>query len=122
MRILANENFPKDAIVAVRALGHDVSSVAELCPSCQDTEVLALAVRESRVLVTLDKDFGELAFRSGLPATCGIVLFRVPPIPAMVTAHAVQVLRADASYEGLFVVVEPGRLRERALPVLAQRR
>ena len=42
-----------------------------------DNDVLEYAFTEDRILVTFDKDFGELAFRSGLPASSGIVLFRI---------------------------------------------
>jgi predicted nuclease of predicted toxin-antitoxin system len=116
MRLLANENFPRAAVEALRASGHDVLWAAEDCASARDEDVLALAVRESRILLTQDKDFGELAFHRGLPAPCGIVLFRVPPVPGLVTEYARRVLDAEVDCRGLFVVVEEGRVRERPLP------
>jgi len=91
MKILANENLPRLAVEDLRALGHDVLWVAESSPALTDRDVLDLAVRERRVLLTMDKDFGELAFRSKLPADCGIVLVRVPPIPTQVV-HACRAL------------------------------
>jgi predicted nuclease of predicted toxin-antitoxin system len=115
MRLLANEKLPREAVLALRAAGHDVAWAAEDCPSVADASVLAQAVREARVLLTQDKDFGDLAFRSRLPASCGIVLFRIAPFPDAVSKMAVRVL-AGASFEGRFVVVEEGRLRERPLP------
>ena len=115
MRLLANENFPSKAVVALRAAGHDVAWVPENSPSVSDRVVLAQAVREQRIVLTFDKDFGELAFRARLPASCGIVLFRIAPIPDLAAAVAVQVL-GGASFEGRFVVIEPGRMRERPLP------
>ncbi|MBI2392261.1 MAG: DUF5615 family PIN-like protein [Deltaproteobacteria bacterium] len=60
MRLLANENFPRQAVEALRAAGHDVAWVVEGTPSVEDRSVLQQAVAEERVLVTLDKDFGEL--------------------------------------------------------------
>jgi len=42
-------------------------------PGITDEEVLARRLEDARVLLTFDKDFGELAWRSGLPASCGIV-------------------------------------------------
>ena len=62
--------------------------IADGLVGTKDAEVLALAVRESRLLVTQDTDFGELAFRSKLPATRGVVLFRMTPEPALVAAIA----------------------------------
>jgi predicted nuclease of predicted toxin-antitoxin system len=117
MRLLANENFPADAVEALRSLGHDVAWVRIDAPRSLDSEVIQRAVREQRVLVTLDKDFGELAFRMRLPATSGVVLFRVfPPLPARVTALAVAAFQHGRDFAGLFVVVEERRMRERPLP------
>ena len=115
MRILADENFPAKAIAVLRELEHDVGWVRELGPGTDDEEILGWAVRESRVLVTLDKDFGELAFRWGLPAECGIVLFRMAPVPHQVAAAAQRLLQPDEDFTNRFVVVEPWRVRERPL-------
>src|SRR5437763_15649667 len=76
MRFLANENFPNAAIAALNAAGHEVVSVRLTAPGASDASALERAVRERRILLTFDKDFGELARASGLPVTCGIVLFR----------------------------------------------
>ena len=68
MRFLANENFPQDAITALRQEKHDVVWIRTDAPGSGDEDVLVRARRESRILVTFDKDFGELAFHSRLPA------------------------------------------------------
>jgi predicted nuclease of predicted toxin-antitoxin system len=116
MRFLANENFPEDAIAALHAAGHDVVSVRLGAPGASDEEVLAWAVREQRVLLTFDKDFGELARASGLPPTCGIVLFRLPmPKPTEVGNRLARLLTSRADWAGQFSVVEPGRIRMRPL-------
>jgi len=46
----------------------------------KNEDVLARSLDDARVLLTFDKDFGELAWRFGLPARCGIVLFRLPAL------------------------------------------
>ena len=63
MRLLANENFPREAVEALRNDDHDVSWVRTECPGISDKEVLEKALRESRIVVTLDKDFGELSLK-----------------------------------------------------------
>jgi predicted nuclease of predicted toxin-antitoxin system len=55
----------------------DVVWVRIAAPGTTDPDVLAWAAREERILLTLDKDFGELARGSALPRTCGVVL-RMP--------------------------------------------
>jgi hypothetical protein len=79
--------------------------------------VLARAVAEGRVLITFDKDFGELAFRAGPPATCGVVLFRISMAsPAHMARTAVTVLGGRSDWAGHFCVVEEHRVRMTALP------
>ena len=64
-------------------------------PGSRDEEVLTLAKVEDRVLITFDKDFGELAYRSRLPVSCGVILFRIPaPSSDFVARIAVATLQA----------------------------
>ena len=57
MRILANENFPGEAVDALRARGHDVFWVRTDSPGSPDDEIVKRAASEHRILVTFDKDF-----------------------------------------------------------------
>jgi len=116
MRFLANENFPGTAVESLAAAGHDVLWVRTAAPGTTDPDVLAWAVREERVLLTFDKDFGELARASTLPATCGVVLFRMPmPKPGDVGQRLADLITARDDWAGHFSVVEPGRVRMRPL-------
>lgn len=112
MRLLANENFPSDAVRALRKDGHDVSWVRTECPGMSDRGVLAKAQNESRIVVTLDKDFGELAFRLGLPASSGVILFRITPrSPRFIADFAAQALKTRSDWAGHFSVVQEHRVR-----------
>ena len=107
MRFLAHENFPGDAVAALRADGHDVTWVRTAGPGANDEDVLAWAVREARVLLTFDKDFGELAWRVGLPATSGIVLYRLPMPPASgIGAALAAPINERSDWAGHFTVIE----------------
>jgi len=57
--VLANENTPKSSVELLRTWGHDVVSVGEKVPGISDREVLELAAREDRVVVTFDSDYGH---------------------------------------------------------------
>jgi predicted nuclease of predicted toxin-antitoxin system len=117
MRILANENFPRKAVDLLREGGMDVQWVREFCPGMKDEHVLAAAIAESRVLVTFDKDFGELAFKSKLPSTCGIVLFRIhKQSPDILARRIIDFLSSRKDWGGHFAVVEDDRIRMTALP------
>jgi predicted nuclease of predicted toxin-antitoxin system len=117
MRLLANENFPMDAVVALQGQGHDVSWVRLIAPGSSNPEVLALAQAEVRILLTFDKDFGELAFRYRLPASCGIVLFRISLVSSEQIARlAVAALDSRSDWAGNFSVIEEQQIRMTPIP------
>ncbi len=122
MRFLADENFLGDAVLALQQQGHDVVWIRIDAPGSSDQEVLARAQAEERIILTFDKDFGELAFRFGLPATSGIVLFRLPLLkPTSLISIVISVLVTRSEWSGLFTVVESDRIRIRLLPGAAER-
>jgi predicted nuclease of predicted toxin-antitoxin system len=116
MRFLANENFPGPAVEALRATGHDVVWIRAVSPGAPDSDVLAQAAREERILLTFDKDFGELAARTVLPLKSGIVLLRMPmPKPQDAGQRLASLINSRDDWAGHFSVVEPGRVRMRRL-------
>ncbi len=116
MRFLANENFPGEAVAALQSDGHDVAWVRTAAPGSKDDDILSWATRDGRVLLTFDKDFGELAWRFGLPATCGVVLLRLPmPEPGKVGAVLAARIGERSDWPGHFSVIEPTRVRMRVL-------
>jgi predicted nuclease of predicted toxin-antitoxin system len=117
MRLLANENVAGVLVRALRASGHDVYWIREGSPGDDDPAVLARATSERRVLLTFDRDFGELAFRSGLPADSGVVFCRFPPLsPEFVERTVLSALESRSDWTGNFAVIEVGRVRIRPLP------
>jgi len=117
MRILANENFPGDAVKALRARGHDVVWIRTEAPGSKDQNVLERASIENRILVTFDKDFGELAFRWKLPVSAGIILFRITAkSPEGLVRKVVDAIESRMDWPGNFAVIEESRIRMRSLP------
>ena len=116
-KLLADENVALDVVAALRADGHDVSSIKEVGPGSTDDVVLVRALAEDRVLLTFDKDFGELAFRLGQTATPGVILLR-PRLrsPDYLVRFARAVLAQGHTWQGHFTVAEEGRLRIVPLP------
>jgi predicted nuclease of predicted toxin-antitoxin system len=101
----------------LRTDGHDVLWIREAAPGSPDTAVLARAHAENRLLITFDKDFGELVFRHGAKASLGIVLFRIAqPSAAAVAARVAAVLKSRDDWAGQFSVVEESAVRMRPLP------
>lgn len=117
MKLLANENLSADLVAALRSRGHDVAWIREANPGLADPAVLSWATREARILITFDKDFGELAFRAGLPAECGVILLRVAPPRSEEEATALaRAISSRSDWKGCFSVVRGGRVRMRPLP------
>ncbi|RIK41893.1 MAG: hypothetical protein DCC55_10525 [Chloroflexi bacterium] len=117
MRFLADENFPRASIELLRSAGYTVAAIAEDSPGIQDLAVLERAAAEERIILTFDRDYGELIFRFSLPAPAGLVYLRYDPREP--TEPARDILRlmtlADLSLEGKFTVVERERVRQRPL-------
>ena len=98
---------------ALSAQGHDVLSALERNPRATDEELLALAMQERRILVTEDKDFGELVFVRRLPHPC-IVRFVGMTVAEKVTAMRELIEQhADAMSDGSLIVVTQSRVRMR---------
>ncbi len=116
-RLLANENVPADVVMSLRMDGHDVTWMRDAGPGSPDDVVLSLAQAEDRILLTFDKDFGELAFRRGQAATPGVILLR-PRLrsPDYLVRFTQAVLAQGHTWAGHFAVAEEGRLRLVPLP------
>lgn len=115
LRFMVDESTGAAVVAHLREFGYDVLSVAEEMPRASDTDILERAAREGRIVLTNDKDFGELAFRSGQTHR-GIVLFRLRDERA---EHRVHMLRLVLDQhldrlENHFVVVTDNGIRIRA--------
>jgi predicted nuclease of predicted toxin-antitoxin system len=97
-------------------LGDDVVYVAEGAPQATDGEVLRRASEEARLLLTEDKDFGELVFRSK-EAVAGLVLIRIDPVRRLLKWTQLQnaIEQFGERLLGRYLVVEAARLRSRPL-------
>ncbi len=105
------------AVNAIRLAGHDVFWVRTEMGGATDERVLAHAVSEDRILLTFDKDFGDLAFQAGLPATYGIILFRIRiDAPDALAARIAAIVESRSDWPVQFAVVGERRVRLRALP------
>jgi hypothetical protein len=112
VRFLADESCDFSIVRTLRSAGHDVLAVAELAPRSDDGEVIDIAVREGRILLTEDKDFGQLVY-AHLQSSGGVILVRYPAGLRKTLPKAVVDLINEAGdrLAGNFVVVTPGRVR-----------
>ena len=116
MRWLADECVAAPLVAFLRKGGHDVLYVAELVAGLSDSDVIALALREDRLLLTEDKDFGDLVFRRERLVP-GVVLMRVGSenLELKATRLAAVIELYGERLFGRYVVIEKGRSRSRRL-------
>ena len=125
LKFLVDENVGNSIVLYLREQGLDTISVTELFPSRDDNFIMEKAYQEKRILVTNDKDFGYLFFKSDLPAYA-IILFRFrdeSPALKIKAIEAVLKLPRDKVLNH-YIVVSENKIRIRTLekPALSDER
>lgn len=117
MKFIIDESTGKAVAQYLREIGHDVLAVTETIPATEDQAILIKAASEGRILITNDKDFGELIFRSGY-AHNGVLFLRLQDESAANRVHVVKAV-LDQYADSLkmnFIVATDRRVRIRHLP------
>ena len=116
-RFLANENIPKATVARLRNQGHDVLAVAERLAGSSDSLVLQKARQEQRIIVTFDRDYGELIYRQRLAKPAGMGYLRFTPVSPTEPADVLlKLLRDDGiKLADYFTVVDRQQVRQRPL-------
>jgi predicted nuclease of predicted toxin-antitoxin system len=107
MRLLADENFPRPIVQALRAKGDDVLWARTDLAGTSDAALLDLAEHDARIVLTLDKDFWQIAMQRRHPLKqSGIVLFRVHPAIPENLAPLIRLFReATSTWAGHISIV-----------------
>jgi predicted nuclease of predicted toxin-antitoxin system len=116
VRFIIDENISPVIGDALRQSGHDVAAAVIVYPGQSDRHVVRLAQAENRVVISEDKDFGELAFRDGL-FPIGLIRLALPNlVPADKAVRLLGVLtQKNRRIFGSLIVIEPTRVRIRPL-------
>ena len=116
MNLLADEGVDGPIVERLRQDGHVVLYVAEMEPGISDQEILQRANAQMSMLVTADKDFGEMIFRQGQLNAGGVVLLRLAGLSAEKKADIVSSVFQDHETALLqaFSVISPGQVRIRS--------
>jgi predicted nuclease of predicted toxin-antitoxin system len=116
-RLFADENIPARAIEALRDAGCDVLSVRAHAPESADDEVPRISVAQGRILLTFDRDFGELIFGQSHAAPPSVFYFRTLPVDSREVSDMVLSLLADGeSINDSMVIVSRQGIRRRRFP------
>lgn len=116
MKFLANENFPLPSVVFLRQHGFEVRSVAEKYAGYTDEEVLNIAVKDGLIVLTFDRDYGELLFRYRMLSVIGVVYFRDKGnSPEYAGNILYELILKGLIIENHFTVIDTGGVRQRKL-------
>ncbi|MCE9599196.1 MAG: DUF5615 family PIN-like protein [Spirochaetia bacterium] len=114
MKFVADENIDNSVALALRGLGHEVKAIVSDDPGAADESILSLCQSSESILLTGDKDFGDLIYRMKR-ASEGVILLRLAGIPTQTKARIVAdfVLKHENEIRGNFSVITPGSVRIR---------
>jgi len=111
MKLLLDTCVWGGACKELQSAGHDIIWAGEWPEDPGDDEILERAHREGRILVTLDKDFGELAIVRGVPHSGIIRLVNLASKQQTSVCLRVIELHGDELKSGAMIIAEPNRLR-----------
>ncbi len=117
MKLLADESCAGPVIRALRAAGHDLVAIAEVRAGARDEAVIELALSEARVVITEDRDFGELVFARG-HSSAGVLFVKFHRKARSIKPASVveAVAKVGMRLHSSFTVVEATRVRIRRRP------
>ena len=117
MRFLADESVDQPIVKSLRDKDYHVDYITEFSPGITDEEVLALAKEKDAILITCDKDFGNLIFRLG-KLSAGIILYRLAGLGNNEKAALVSEVIENYSEELIesFTVISIDHIRIKNLP------
>lgn len=112
---LANENFPAPSIRFIRNNNYNVLSIQETSPGISDNEVVKIAVINNYIILTFDKDYGELIFRHKIITPPAVVFFREKgQSPLFAGEMLVSTLQSNSiNLDNAFTVFEEHHIRQR---------
>ena len=117
MRFFADENVSRHTVETLRAAGHNVAWVIDVARSTDDESILESAQTADRIVLTFDKDFGDLTFRDRKESFAGVILLRMcNQQPEYVTRLVMQAIASQVDWAGHFAVIDDSSVRLSEIP------
>lgn len=111
MKFIANENIPLKVVQRFQQAGFEFMRIDEIQKGMTDDEVVELAQNKEGVLITFNKDFGELVFKKKI---CGIILLRIKPQGSdYIVGRLQKLLNSGIDLKGKFIILEDDKVRIR---------
>lgn len=114
-KLLANENFPFGSIRYLQNKGFDLIAIGIDNHGILDSEIMALAIKEERTIITFDKDYGELIFRHNYKPEMGVIFLRLDEYDLEEPGYIVESILNNSEIELVrtFTVVDNDGIRQR---------
>lgn len=115
MKFLANENFPYPSTKLLRSKGIEIKSISEDFPGIPDKAVIEIARKDGFIVLTFDKDYGEIIFRFGEQNPPAVIYFRHKgKNPEFAGNFMLQLIHENKiQFERTFTVIEENNIRQR---------
>ncbi|MBX9783271.1 MAG: DUF5615 family PIN-like protein [Chitinophagaceae bacterium] len=115
MKLLANENIPYKSFLYLKAKGYEIVSIGIENPSITDAEVMAIAINEKRIVVTFNRDYGELIFKRNYKPEKGVIYLRLdeyePEEPGLIIEEIINNKEIDLTMA--LTVIDKNGIRQR---------
>ena len=116
MKFLANENFPATSYKILKSQNLDIEHIGESNMGISEEEVMKTSIKEQRIIITFDSDYGELVFKYGYKPV-GVIFLRIkefsPDFPAQLLGKLV--IEEKLEVEGRFTVIDENQIRQRKI-------
>jgi predicted nuclease of predicted toxin-antitoxin system len=115
IKLLANENFPYKSIHYLRDKGFDIVSIGMDNPSIKDDEIMEIASKEERIILTFDRDYGELIFKHNYKPEKGVIYLRLSEYEPELPGHIIEEILLDKEIDvkSALTVVDKNGYRQR---------
>ena len=114
MKLLLDENAPRTIVEVLKNCGYDLLWIKEYRRGMTDEEIVRLSMSENRIILTFDKDFGELVYRLKMN-TPGVILARIANNQICKEKTLALLKRHSDKLRGYFTVLTENRIRRRRL-------
>jgi len=116
LKFLANENFPYTSFKILKAKGWNITHITNLNRGISDEEVMEIAIKERRIIITFDSDYGELVYNKGFEPS-GVIYLRcrefLPNYPAILLEEII--IKDKLVIINFFTVIDANQIRQRKL-------
>ena len=115
MKLLANENFPLKSVIYLKEKGYDIRAIGVDNSSIKDSDVIAIAIREDRLILTFDRDYGDLIFKHNYRPDEGVIYLRLgefhPEQPGQIIENLIS--NTELIFAHALTVVDLNGIRQR---------